>query len=349
MSVQPDAVLLGRPAAEAVRRLALRLLDEATAAHARLADPADAEALHDFRVAVRRLRSTLRAYRPALAESLSKKLERALKRLGEKTGAGRDAEVQLAWLRAVEPELPPYHRAGGQWLAAKLEERRRDGYTVATDHLARGFAPLADDLRRRLGVYRAEVKLDGSSAPPPFAATAGEALRAAAADLGERLAAVHAAGDVAAAHQTRIAGKRLRYLLEPLGEEVDAARALVKRLKGLQELLGELHDAHVFEEELAEALAAAAAERAHGILEATLGGDPAALRQRSRGRTTQPGLLALARRNRARRDDLFRRLDEGWLGGRAEPLLEDVEALAQRLEGGAALTPPDPPARAPAA
>ena len=359
MSVDAAAELLGRPPAEAARLLALRLLDDAAAAHARLADPGDAEALHDFRVAVRRLRSTLRAYRPALEGSLSKRLERALKQLGRATGGGRDAEVQLAWLRAAAPELAPSQRHGGRWLAARLEAKREAGYAAAGEHLEDTFADLAGDLRRRLGVYRAEVRLDGAAAAPAFAATAGEALQAAAGELGERLAAVAEAGDVEAAHEARIAGKRLRYLLEPLAEEVEEAGALVKRLKGLQELLGELHDAHVLEDELAAALGEAAAERARGLLDATLDGEPEALRKRTRGRTPQAGLLALAARNRARRDELFRGLDEGWLAGRAGRFLGDVEALARRLakaapggkagETAGASTQPARPVPAPAA
>jgi CHAD domain-containing protein len=347
--VDAAADLLGRPPAEAARLLALRLLDAAAAAHARLADPGDAEALHDFRVAVRRLRSTLRAYRPALAESLSKRLERGLKKLGRTTGGGRDAEVQLAWLRAAEPDLAPAHRDGARWLAARLEAKRQAGYAAAGEHLEDAFADLAGDLRRRLGVYRAEVRLDGAAVTPAFAATAGAALEAAADELGERLAAIGAAGDVEAAHAARIAGKRLRYLLEPLAEEAEEAGALVKRLKGLQELLGELHDAHVLEDDLGAALGEAAAERARGLLEATLDGDAETLRKRSRGRTPQTGLLALAARNRARRDELFRGLDEGWLGGRAGRFLGDVEALARRLAKARASSRPARPVPAPAA
>ena len=63
------AELLARPAAEATRLIALGYLDDASAAATRLDDPEDEEALHDFRVALRRLRSTLRAYRPQLRES----------------------------------------------------------------------------------------------------------------------------------------------------------------------------------------------------------------------------------------------------------------------------------------
>jgi CHAD domain-containing protein len=71
----PDLLL--RPAGEAAHRIARAFLDAAAAA--RLADAADAEALHDFRVAIRRLRVTVRTY-PALRASVSKKLRRRLRK-----------------------------------------------------------------------------------------------------------------------------------------------------------------------------------------------------------------------------------------------------------------------------
>ena len=60
MSLPDD--LLDRPAPDAVRHVALDFLRQAAEARERLGDPSDAEALHDFRVAIRRLRSTVRAH-----------------------------------------------------------------------------------------------------------------------------------------------------------------------------------------------------------------------------------------------------------------------------------------------
>jgi CHAD domain-containing protein len=56
----PD-YLLDLPAEEAARLIALSLLDRAAAAAARMADPSDPHALHDFRVATRRLVACLQA------------------------------------------------------------------------------------------------------------------------------------------------------------------------------------------------------------------------------------------------------------------------------------------------
>ena len=62
-----DPSLRELPAREAARRLVRRQLETARAEAPRLHDAADAEALHDFRVALRRLRSLLRAWRKVLA------------------------------------------------------------------------------------------------------------------------------------------------------------------------------------------------------------------------------------------------------------------------------------------
>jgi len=97
MTKRPDN-LLAAPAPGAAHRIALSLLDAATAARERLPDTGDAEALHDFRVAMRRLRSTLRAYQPQLEAVVPAKLRRRLRDLARATGEARDVEVQISWL-----------------------------------------------------------------------------------------------------------------------------------------------------------------------------------------------------------------------------------------------------------
>ncbi len=90
--------LLDRPAEEAVRRVALRELERAELARAALVAGGDPEALHDFRVAVRRLRSLLRAFREEAGEPLGKRLRRQLATLADDTNPGRDAEVAVTWV-----------------------------------------------------------------------------------------------------------------------------------------------------------------------------------------------------------------------------------------------------------
>ncbi|HEY2291026.1 MAG TPA: CHAD domain-containing protein [Thermoanaerobaculia bacterium] len=326
------AGLLSRSPEEGARLLALSFLDQAVAARPRLDDPEDTEALHDFRVGLRRLRSCLRAYDSQLADSIPKKLAKRLKRLAGSTGPGRDTEVQIEWLQARSPHLSSHHRAGLTWLLEHLEKRKREAYGEMEEEVADEFAKVEEDLRARLSVYRVEIHLDPKEDRPTLAEATARILHHQVAQLEQHLAKIVDADDEKEAHQARISAKRVRYLLEPLVDEIPGASPVVKRFKALQDLLGELHDAHVLEAELSDAVEEAAAERSRKILELSLAAAPDdKLLRAERRRAREAGLIALARLNRVRRDRLFEALDEEWLDGKAADFLREVEGLGERM------------------
>ncbi|HWM93812.1 MAG TPA: CHAD domain-containing protein [Thermoanaerobaculia bacterium] len=337
--MEPAADLLSRPPEEGARLIALSYLDQAAAAFPRLQDASDTEALHDFRVGLRRLRSCLRSYGPYLEESLPKKLRRRLRDLARSTGPGRDTEVQIEWLRGRSRHLSSYRRAGLAWILARLEERMREANEDMAKRLPREFPKVEKNLRERLSTYRTEVHLAaGTHASPTLAEVTAGILREQASELEAHLARVESPEDETEAHEARISAKRLRYLLEPFTGELPGAAPLVKRIKGLLDLLGELHDAHVLETELAGALQIASAERVRRLLDISLSGAPdEALLRAERRRVLESGLLALAKLNRARRNRLFDDLESDWLEGRAEGFLREVEGVF----------PPDPSTPAP--
>jgi CHAD domain-containing protein len=125
------------------------------------------------------------------------------------------------------------------------------------------------------------------------------------------IGAIRSASDVVAVHRARIETKRLRYLLEPLR----GARPVVDRLKALQDLLGELHDAHVLENVL------------RGVLE-----DRVAPRAR-------PGVVALLRLVRERRDALAAELVSERRAGVLDALALRARALAMGAERPSAHPP----------
>jgi CHAD domain-containing protein len=322
--------LLSRSPEEGARLLALSFLDQAAEARPRLADPDDSEALHDFRVGLRRLRSCLKAYGAQI--DVPKKLEKRLRRLAGSTGPGRDTEVQIEWLRGRVPHLSSHHRAGLAWLLARLAERKRHADEDMEDEVTDEFDKLEKALRARLSVYRTEIRLDAKADRPTLAESAAGILHHQVSDLAEHLAKIEDAGDEREAHEARIRAKRVRYLLEPLVDEIPGAAPVVKRFKALQELLGDLHDAHVLEAELVEAVETAAAERAGKILELSLSRAPDEnLLRAERRRAREAGLIALARLNRARRDRLFATLEAEWLEGKAEDFLREVEGLGEEM------------------
>lgn len=254
MTARLPTDLLDRSAAESSRLLALTYLDEIELAERRLADPLDAEALHDFRVALRRLRSCTRAYRTELKGSVSRKMRRRLRKLTLATNAGRDAEVHLSWLRNQADRLGPEDTQGLAWLIGRLEGRKYETLDTATADVGRRFVKLAARFRTRLGILRIEVRRGRGSQRPSFRQATSELVRRHAAELGEALKAVRTAENMAEAHQARIAAKRLRYLLEPLARRAAGIKGLTAQLKDLQDVLGHQHDMHVMSEEIASSL-----------------------------------------------------------------------------------------------
>lgn len=329
MSLAPDLLL--RSPEEAARRIALSFLDEAHAASRRLDDPKDKEALHDFRVGIRRLRSTLRAWRDRLEGTISKKQRKALKALQNATGGGRDAEVAIEWLAAQRGDLRPVHRYGQKWMVDRLAQRRDDAMSHVCSQVRQDFDAIEDDLRARLRRLRIEVELDAPHGGETFAEALAQKCREHTHDLVLHLTHVASLDDREEAHEARITGKRLRYLLEPIRREVPEAAALVKRMKGLQDLLGELNDAHVLDEELRAALEEAAVAHVRELHQLLSRADEEGVRRHLR-RNERTGLIELTRRGQQRAQDLFAKLQGKWLEEGAAALLGQAEALAVLLE-----------------
>lgn len=206
-------------------------------------DPASTignEEVHDFRVALRRLRSWIRAASDLLEADLPRAQRAALRRFARRAGAARDAQVEWQWLTAPgEPFAAPAARAA-QWLAGqrlaiyaaereRLQERVADRWPALAAALAGALASSgdADASLETLGAHLSSV-------------------------LAQHLASAHAALEriehrtqVAVIHRARIKVKRLRYLVEAVDAQTPAGERALRVLRVLQDTLGELHDAHV--------------------------------------------------------------------------------------------------------
>jgi len=322
--------LLARPARSSAALVGLALLDGTRTALRRLDDPDDGEALHDFRVALRRLRTTLRGFRPELGEAVPKKLQRRLRDVARATSAGRDAEVQLAWIRDHSGAVGRGSRGGLLWLRARLVGRRDRAYAGIREDLPPLFGRLERRVRRALTRAQND-RSDASPGHPSFGTAAARVLREQTAELEQELAALRSPGDEAAIHGARIAVKRVRYLLESLAGDVADAAALAVRCKELQDLLGELHDAHVLVEELGDAVADAAAERARRLHALTVRGRADRPGQTARPAPASAGPLALARLASESEARLFERLVAEWLDAKLPALVRALAALADQL------------------
>ena len=86
-----DASILDDTAPRAARLIALSLIEDLARERERLGAGKDSETLHDFRVALRRVRSWLRALEPWLEESLPDAALRRLRRMARESNAGRQS------------------------------------------------------------------------------------------------------------------------------------------------------------------------------------------------------------------------------------------------------------------
>lgn len=322
--------LLFRSDEEAARRLALKALSAARAAERRLDDRSDPEALHDFRVAVRRLRSLLRAYKPQLQSAVRKKDRNRLREIQRATGGGREAEVALEWLTKQQRDLAPEHLTGLNWLSAKLLARRRECAQALDGELRESFKRTAEKLEERLAIMRSEQNLLAERPHVSFARTLANLTESHGTDLLVQLGQIARMDDSAALHEARIMAKRLRYLLEPVRAFVDDAQPVVKKTKRLQDVLGDLNDVHVLMDEIDAAFEDALAHKAGRIKESLGRGDLERAR-RDASMSEWVGLVELYSRLENERRELIAKLRDRWLDGELDALVSRARNLAHDL------------------
>lgn len=227
-------------------------------------DPAvrrDAEdAVHQMRVASRRLRSALKTFRPHLAGARTDDVRGELRWLGRVLGDARDAEVLHARLRErldAEPTAPGTAVALAR-IATTMQARYEQAHAEVLRQLdGDRYLRLIDDL---------DLMLDD----PPLT---DRAHRPADQELPRRVRkvwrsvrrlhqAAEAAGTAAeretALHEVRKAAKRARYAAEALRPVVgEDAERFAAAMEHLQEVLGEYRDSHVAQETLSTTAAQA--------------------------------------------------------------------------------------------
>src|SRR5258706_136887 len=91
----------------------------------RARDEHDAEAIHDLRVAIRRLSEMLWLWKPLLRASGAGSLRRRLRRLRRDLGPVREVEVHLALVRRLRFATGGSAKAASATLIEHLEPRRR--------------------------------------------------------------------------------------------------------------------------------------------------------------------------------------------------------------------------------
>ncbi|MDR5816075.1 CHAD domain-containing protein [Caballeronia sp. LZ033] len=207
------------------------LIGEASAQATVLEDSTDAEELHKLRVALRRLRTLLWAYRPILKKDFDDQQRALLKYLASAAGNTRDWDIliELVDKKSSAPLLDAF--------------REQRSATAAKSRDTLSHAKLKQMLHESLS--EANRELNTAAQRTPLTQFARKRVTAAEKQLSKRIrSAAKAKGkDYAQLHDVRKAGKKVRYLVEffePLlgGKQ----RKTLKGLKRMQKRFGALND-----------------------------------------------------------------------------------------------------------
>jgi len=216
------------------------------------------EAVHQTRVASRRLRALLRTFGPLFDAGRAAQLEAELRWFAAELGEVRDREVLRARLARAVDELPAYLVVG------PVAKRIDDVLLSELEQHTRALLATMADVRYRILI----ADLAEWNQAPPFTPLASKPTRtlndhvlAAEKKLEKRMKAASAADvEEEKLHSARKQGKRVRYAAEAAGPALGPhARGLVKAAATLQTLLGE-HQDSIVATELLRRIAEQAAE-----------------------------------------------------------------------------------------
>ena len=240
-----------------VRVLALKQLDRFMSLEPKVLRGDDPDAIHDMRVASRRLQQILDLIYPHPHGEV-RKLRRRIRRSRRMLGDVRNADVQLARVKKILARKRTARREAWETLRDYLLAQRSENFARALRRLSRQklavvYIRLKDILAQtqaKAVAHSAGDPAGGDDAQPNrFEERLGLALASVWQGFEAKVAESHRDAQAGVIHGVRIAAKRLRYLVEVLHEFRAAGSAeTLAWLRGVQELLGDWHDLEVLEQ-----------------------------------------------------------------------------------------------------
>ena len=256
----------------------------------------DSEAVHQARVATRRLRSDLKTLEPVLSPAAVVRLREDLAWVGGLLGAVRDLDVVTHRVEDRAKRVPQAEDEASASIVTVLRDDRRVRWSELVEGM--GSARYINLLEALVTASHEPPMADGWSdrrARPVFRKLVGKTWRRTA----RAVAALDRDPSDAALHEVRKRAKRARYAAE-LGRGVfgKPARRLAKQLEAIQDELGELQDAVV-----AEASLGSLADRGLPSRAAYLAGTIACWERSARDAALRrwPGVWKSANKKRLRR------------------------------------------------
>lgn len=227
-----------------------RLLAEMVDAEAVLLKQESAEALHVFRVALRRTRCGLSEFKRILTAEDEAYFKSEFRWLNTVTAPIRDLDVHLQTWNKLTAELNRGQRLHLQPMRTFLLKKRERARRILAQALR---SARYRQLRRKWRAFLdGKYEAVGQRAHDSVCRTATRGLHRALKRVVRRGAKIQASSPAARLHDLRIAFKKLRYVLEfsqPLYPKTQY-KTILSRLKALQESLGAFQDLSVQRSEL---------------------------------------------------------------------------------------------------
>lgn len=206
------------------------------------------EAVHDLRVALRRLLSLVQLLNSVEPRLRLRKLSRALKTQLDEFDELRDTQVMLAEISETIQEL-----SGLEPLQNHLERVERRSLKDLRKKLRK--LDLKEITRRIRKAHDALTAQEKADAAAPILGSVDDAFLVAR----QRLGRVDPS-QPATIHRVRVAFKKFRYMVEIAQPLLDGfPEANLKRMNEYQTLMGEIQDAEVFQQTLADFYASSSA------------------------------------------------------------------------------------------
>jgi CHAD domain-containing protein len=256
-----------------VRKLALKQLDRFMSLEPKVLRGDNPDAIHDLRVASRRLQQVLDLLYPPPGPAEVRKLRRRLRRARRALGEARNCDVELARVNRILARRRTTRREAWEAVQNYLLDRRSGNFEKAVRKLGRlNLAVFYVRLKEVLasnGKHRSpraarHLEEPGPQHPELFEKRVAASLERIWSAFGVRVAESRLDSRASVIHGARIAAKRLRYLMEVIHEfDAPGSNATLAWLRNLQEHLGNWHDLEVLEQTMIEMVARPAFLRDH--------------------------------------------------------------------------------------
>ena len=236
--VAPEPLLPNAPARDVIRNAISESVASLLHHDPLVRTGRDPEAVHQARVATRRLRSHLRTFGPLLNPEWTEPLRSELGWIAFSLGAVRDREVLLDRLRARTQTLPASdHRSASALLQRLEDEIEALRKTLKGDLDSQRYVDLLENLvaAAHSPATLPEADQPASTVLPALATSSWRRLRTAVRQLPE----IPTDPEL---HRIRILAKRARYAAEAVAPVASSADAFAKAAAKLQTVLGEHQD-----------------------------------------------------------------------------------------------------------